>query len=29
MPERRQTTVMRDILFWLLLFAVFLALAGC
>jgi hypothetical protein len=29
MPARRRTTVMRNILFWLLMLVVFLALAGC
>jgi hypothetical protein len=29
MPARKRTTVMRNILFWLLMLVVFLALAGC
>ena len=29
MPARRRTMVMRNILFWLLMLVVFLALAGC
>jgi peptidoglycan/LPS O-acetylase OafA/YrhL len=29
MPARKRTTVMRNILFWLLMLIVFLALAGC